>query len=100
MIVCNPPYIPTAQIATLDPTVKEWEPHMALDGGEDGLMFYRAIAENWQPALRLGGMLLFEVGAGQADDVGRILYDNGYESIRIWEDDQRIERIVEGRSNR
>ncbi|MDD4511052.1 MAG: peptide chain release factor N(5)-glutamine methyltransferase [Oscillospiraceae bacterium] len=99
VIVCNPPYIPTADIETLESTVKDWEPRMALDGGADGLQFYRAIAEQWQPALRLGGTLVFEVGAGQADDVGNILCGRGYESIRIWEDDQKIERIVEGRCN-
>ncbi|MGI6497395.1 MAG: peptide chain release factor N(5)-glutamine methyltransferase [Oscillospiraceae bacterium] len=99
VIVCNPPYIPTADIEALESTVKDWEPHMALDGGTDGLRFYRAIAEQWQPALRLGGVLLFEVGIGQADDVGGILAGSGYESIHIWEDDQRIERIVEGKCN-
>ena len=99
VIVCNPPYIPTAQIGQLDQTVKDWEPRMALAGGEDGLMFYRAVAAQWHPALRLGGTLLFEVGIGQADAVGDILHQNHYESIRIWKDGQGVERIVEGKIN-
>ncbi|MBQ1351491.1 MAG: peptide chain release factor N(5)-glutamine methyltransferase [Oscillospiraceae bacterium] len=99
VIVCNPPYIPTADLAQLDETVRNWEPRIALDGGEDGLMFYRAVAARWHPALRLGGTLLFEVGIGQADAVGAILHQNHYESIRIWQDSQGIERIVEGKSN-
>ena len=65
-IVCNPPYIPTQDIETLDVSVRDYEPHMALDGGEDGLDFYRAISENWREALHPGARLYFEVGIGQA----------------------------------
>ena len=54
-IVCNPPYIPTQDIETLDVSVRDYEPHMALDGGEDGLEFYRAISENWREALHRAG---------------------------------------------
>ena len=70
VIVSNPPYIPSGDIAGLDGSVRDYEPHMALDGGEDGLDFYRAIAAKWKPALRLGGSLLFEVGIGQAPQRG------------------------------
>jgi release factor glutamine methyltransferase len=82
VIVCNPPYIPTGDIAGLDGSVKDYEPHMALDGGTDGLDFYRVIAPKWRPSLRLGGALLFEVGIGQAPDVEEILTQSGYENIQ------------------
>ena len=66
VIACNPPYIPTADIDGLDITVRDFEPRMALDGGADGLDFYRDITAKWKSALRLGGTLMFEVGIGQA----------------------------------
>ena len=56
-IVSNPPYIPRADIETLDASVKDYEPHLALDGGEDGLDFYRSISEKWKEALAPGGRL-------------------------------------------
>ena len=95
-IVCNPPYIPTADIEGLDVSVKDYEPHMALDGGDDGLDYYRFIAEKWRSALRLGGTLLFEVGIGQAPQVEEILALNGYEDIKTAADTQGIWRVVEG----
>ena len=98
-IVCNPPYIPSGDISGLDVSVKDYEPHMALDGGEDGLDFYRAIAAKWKPALRLGGALIFEVGLGQAPSVEDILYQNGYEDVKILPDTQGILRVVEGTVN-
>ena len=99
VIVYNPPYIPTADIDGLDASVKDYEPHMALDGGEDGLDFYRAIAAKWKSALRLGGALLFEVGIGQAPQVEDILAQNGYENIQTAQDTQGIWRVVEGTVN-
>lgn len=99
VIVSNPPYIPTEDIPTLDSSVKDYEPHMALDGGKDGLDFYRAIASKWKSALRLGGVLLFEVGMGQAPDVEEILAKNGYENIQTAQDTQGIWRVVEGAAN-
>ena len=99
MIVCNPPYIPTGDIPGLDSSVKDYEPHMALDGGEDGLTFYRAIAAKWKSALRLGGVLLFEVGIGQAPEVEELLAQNGYENIQTAQDTQGIWRVVEGTAN-
>ena len=99
VIVCNPPYIPTGDIAGLDVSVKDYEPHKALDGGTDGLDFYRAIAPKWKTALRLGGTLLFEVGIHQAPDVERILVENGYENIQTTADPQGIWRVVEGTAN-
>ncbi|MCF2661420.1 peptide chain release factor N(5)-glutamine methyltransferase [Pseudoflavonifractor phocaeensis] len=99
VIVCNPPYIPTGDIDSLDASVKDYEPHMALDGGEDGLDFYRAIAAKWKSALRLGGALVFEVGIGQAPQVEEILAQNGYENIQTAQDTQGIWRVVEGTVN-
>ena len=100
VIVSNPPYIPTGDIAGLDESVKDYEPLMALDGGDDGLDFYRAIAAKWKSALRLGGALVFEVGIGQAPDVERILAENGYENIQTTQDTQGIWRVVEGTAMR
>ena len=99
VIVCNPPYIPTGDIAQLDISVRDYEPHMALDGGEDGLDFYRFIAAKWKSALRLGGTLIFEVGIGQAPQVEEILAQNGFEDIKTKADSQGIWRVVEGTIN-
>ena len=96
VIVSNPPYIPTGDIAGLDVSVREYEPRLALDGGMDGLDFYRAIAARWGRALRLGGSLLFEVGIGQAPDVELLLGRNGFEQIQTHQDTAGIWRVVEG----
>ena len=97
VIACNPPYIPSGDIGGLDADVKDYEPRMALDGGPDGLDFYRAIAGKWQSALRLGGTLLFEVGMGQAPAVEDILAQNGFTGINTYPDTRGIWRVVEGR---
>lgn len=98
-IVSNPPYIPHGDIPGLDHSVKDYEPHLALDGGEDGLDFYRFIASKWKNAIRLGGTLIFEVGIGQAPDVENILAQNGFEQIQTTADTQGIWRVVEGTIN-
>ena len=100
VIACNPPYIPTGDLPGLDVSVRDYEPWLALDGGEDGLKFYRAIAGKWSSALRLGGTLLFEVGMGQAPDVELILGMNGYENVQTFQDTRGIWRAVEGTANR
>ena len=99
VIACNPPYIPTADIDTLDVTVRDYEPRSALDGGADGLDFYRSVASKWKGALRLGGSLLFEVGMGQAPDVELILGQNGFDDVRSFQDTQGIWRVVAGTAN-
>ncbi len=96
VIACNPPYIPTDDIGGLDNSVKDYEPFMALDGGKDGLDYYRFIAAHWKNALRLGGSMIFEVGIGQAIQVEEILAQNGFESIQTVADTQGIWRVVEG----
>lgn len=95
LVVCNPPYIPSGEIAGLDAEVRR-EPHMALDGGEDGLDFYRAVARNAKKVLTAGGALMFEVGLGQSVQVADILRGQGYEEIRCQCDLTGIERVVIG----
>ena len=99
VIACNPPYIPTGDIEGLDVSVKEYEPLMALDGGVDGLEFYRVIASKWKSAIRLGGTLIFEVGIDQAEAVAQIMADNGFENTVTTEDTGGILRVVEGTIN-
>ncbi len=99
VIACNPPYIPTGDIEGLDVSVKDYEPLMALDGGVDGLEFYRFIASKWKSAIRLGGTLVFEVGIDQAEAVAQIMADNGFENIITTEDTGGIPRVVEGTIN-
>lgn len=100
VIACNPPYIPTGDLAGLDVSVRDYEPRSALDGGADGLDFYRAIAAQWGSALRLGGSLQFEVGINQAMDVAALLERSGFEDIQSTQDTQGIPRVVEGVVNR
>lgn len=99
VIACNPPYIPSGDLQKLDVSVREYEPLLALDGGEDGLDFFRKIASGWKNALRAGGTLLFEVGAGQAPDVELIMAQYGFERIRTYRDTAGIWRVVEGNMN-
>lgn len=92
VILSNPPYIPTAEIASLQTEVKDFEPLCALDGGEDGLAFYRRIAEEAPARLYDGGVLLLEVGAGQAEKVAEML--SGKFRTETVKDLQGVERIV------
>ncbi len=94
LIVSNPPYITTAEMAELDKSVKDFEPHLALHGGEDGLVFYRAIAENFKAALNPGGYLCFEFGEDQGDAVCAILEMNGYTILERSRDYHDTERAV------
>ena len=99
LIVCNPPYIPTGVIPILDHSVKDYEPHKALDGGADGLDFYRAIAVNFKPALTKNGMLAFECGMGQHEQVQHILEQAGFCEVRILRDFAGVERVVTALAN-
>ena len=99
LIICNPPYIPTGVIPTLDHSVKDYEPHKALDGGADGLDFYRAIAVNFKPALTKNGMLAFECGMGQHEQVQHILEQAGFCEVRILRDFAGVERVVTALAN-
>ena len=97
LIVSNPPYIPTGDLAGLDCSVRDYEPMSALDGGEDGLDFYRAITAKWPAALKSGGAMLFEVGFDQADAVEQLMAQQGYHHIDTHMDTQNIWRAVEGK---
>ena len=93
LVICNPPYIPTRDVEALDRTVRAYEPRMALDGGPDGLSFYRRIAGEAPKHIEEGGALFLEVGAGQAADVQTMLA-GGFKEVRIRKDMEGIERMV------
>lgn len=95
IIVSNPPYIKTKVIDTLDKNVRN-EPVMALDGGEDGLRFYRAIAQGWKSLLKSGGSLLVEIGFDQADEVAQILKNNGFCDVKTIKDTCGLHRVIIG----
>ena len=96
VIVSNPPYIRRADINTLHTQVKDYEPYIALEGGEDGLNFYRDITRESVKYLKDKGILAFEVGHDQAEDVSEILKHNGYTNIYTKKDLQGIDRVVIG----
>ena len=103
LIVSNPPYITGQEMKELPRSVGEYEPEMALYGGEDGLDFYRSIARNYASVLKPGGYLAFEFGMGQGDDVCRILSENGYtvlERARDYNDRERAVIAIYGRKER
>lgn len=96
MIVSNPPYIKTDVIDTLMPEVREYEPVMALDGGTDGLVFYRRIAGDAGAYLNGGGMLFFEIGCEQAADVCKIMEAAGFREVEVVKDFAGLDRVVYG----
>ncbi|MCX8156525.1 MAG: peptide chain release factor N(5)-glutamine methyltransferase [Verrucomicrobiae bacterium] len=94
LVVANPPYIPTAEIAQLEPEVREHDPRPALDGGTDGLLFYRRLARESPPYLAPGGTLWMELGHGQAAAVSQIFTAAGWQIMALEQDYQRIERVL------
>ena len=96
LIVSNPPYIRKADIDGLDRQVKDFEPYNALEGGEDGLDFYRKITKESKAFLKNKGILAYEVGHDQAQDVSQIMQENGFEGIYTKCDLQGFERVVIG----
>ena len=94
LIVSNPPYVTAQEMIELPHSVKAFEPHLALYGGEDGLDFYRSIASRYRQALKPGGYLCFEFGMGQGDAVCRILEENGYTILERSSDYNSRERAV------
>ena len=94
LIVSNPPYVTTKHMQELDPSVRDFEPHLALDGGEDGLDFYRAIIKNYSSALAPRGYLCFEFGMGQENAVCSLLRKGGYEILELKKDTADITRAV------
>lgn len=97
VITANPPYIPSRDIEDLDPDVAAFEPRLALDGGADGLDFYRRLAKEAPSWLVEGGVLLVEVGQGQAGDVERAFVAAGASETRVTEDYGKVARVVEAR---
>ena len=96
LIVANPPYIASDEIMTLDASVRDYEPIWALDGGPDGLKFYKAIIKYWKSLLPQGGMLLFEVGEGQSEAVCEMLLTGGFRTAATKRDTLGVERVVLG----
>ena len=92
IIVSNPPYIPTEDIENLQREVKDYEPRLALDGGTDGLEIYRRIAEKCKDHLNKGGMLIMEVGAGEAQEVVKLFKGDNYSIVA--QDFNGVERYV------
>lgn len=94
IILTNPPYIAHAEIASLMPEVQGFEPHLALDGGNDGLACYRAIFAEILPHIKTGSWILAEVGTGQASEVSAIAVSHGYKQHKNYHDLGGIARIV------
>ena len=97
LIVSNPPYIASDEIIELDSSVRDYEPIWALDGGKDGLRFYKGILKYWKSLLRPGGFILFEVGEDQAQTVKDMVLAAGFAAADTRKDSQGTERVVIGR---
>ena len=97
LVVSNPPYIKSAEMRRLDPSVRDFEPAWALDGGKDGLKFYKSIIKHWKFVLAPGGHLLFEVGEGQAESVKEMMLTGGFRSVSSKLDTLGVERVVIGK---
>lgn len=96
IIVSNPPYIKTEVIKDLQRDVKEFEPSLALDGGMDGLLFYRKITKDSKNYLLDKGMLIYEIGFDQGKSVKKIMSDEGFKDVKVIKDLQGLDRIVLG----
>ena len=97
LIVSNPPYIPADIIPRLDPEVRDHEPHMALEGGTDGLDFYRRITEEAGEYLKEQGWLCVEIGYDEGDAVSQMFEENGFMEISVTRDYAGLDRVVSGR---
>jgi release factor glutamine methyltransferase len=93
-IVSNPPYIPSADIDSLQPEVIDYEPRGALDGGPDGMMFVREILDSAKDWLKPGGWVHLEVGIGEAENVAAYAREHGYRETKITKDLAGIPRVV------
>ena len=100
IIISNPPYIERGFIKDLQPEIKEWEPLVALDGGTDGLDFYRDLIPAAQRFLKDGGLIMLETGQGQSEAVTTMLVSSGYREIQCIKDYAGIERIITARCKR
>ncbi len=98
ILVSNPPYIASSEMLELDSSVRDHEPLWALDGGEDGMKFYRGIIKHWKTVLKPGGLIFFEVGEGQAEPVRDMLLSGGFSEAEFRQDTGGCNRVVIGRS--
>ena len=96
VITANPPYIQSEVIDTLTPEVREHEPRLALDGDEDGLVFYRRLASECPAHLNPGGSVYFEIGYDQGEAVCALLRDRGFSGVRCLKDLAGLDRVVTG----
>ncbi len=95
IIVSNPPYLTDKDMTVLQKEVS-YEPYLALEGGTDGLLFYRSIVANWKHSLKYNGLIAFEIGIGQEQDVSDILTANGFTDIKFTKDLNDVVRVVSG----
>ena len=95
-VASNPPYIETGELATLQPEVRR-EPALALDGGGDGLVFYRAIAQLWAPLVKSGGLVAVEIGETQGPAVAELFQQRGLVDVEILQDWAGLDRVVRGK---
>ena len=96
ILVSNPPYIRSTVVDTLMPEVRDYEPRIALDGEEDGLVFYRRILSDCKKNLKKGGMLFFEIGYDQAEDVKGMMEQSGFLEVTVKKDFGGLDRVVFG----
>ncbi|MDD4980354.1 MAG: peptide chain release factor N(5)-glutamine methyltransferase [Candidatus Omnitrophica bacterium] len=100
IIVSNPPYVPTQEIDTLQPEI-QYEPRIALDGGEEGLDFYRRIIQDAPGYLKEGGFLIMEAGFGQKDAIKNVFQKSGFFKVIEWiKDYNNIDRVVVAKKER
>ena len=100
LITCNAPYIPTAELETLDASVRDYEPVEALDGGKDGLDIIRPVIRLWKSVLKDNGVLMLEIGEGQAPAVRKLLEKAGFSGVSTLKDTAGTERVIAGRLKR
>jgi release factor glutamine methyltransferase len=98
LMVANPPYIPSADLAALEPEVRDHDPRLALDGGPDGLEFLRRLAARGREFLRADGCLMAELGEGQSEAVAALFAERGWAVEAIWPDDTARPRILVARA--
>ena len=96
ILVSNPPYIPSRIMDTLEPEVREHEPRLALDGAEDGLLFYRRLLKDARSFLNPGGRIYFEIGYDQGEAVRRMMEDKGFHDVEVIRDFGGNDRVVKG----
>ena len=99
VIIANPPYIPTGEILSLMPEVRDFEPENALDGGADGLDFYRKIAGQVKDYLNPGGYVYMEIGYDQGEAVSELMRNAGFTEVEVIKDLARNDRVVKGKGN-